>query len=220
MDDATIGTAEEMDGPPAIDAIRIGMHETWITPGSVTAARAAFARAPAILLRRVVDADLRAFMIDRCATRPFAGQTRPALDGHRWVEKQPRLLSKAMMAAVGRPAMLRWIEQVTGCGPLQSVTGQLAETRPGAGDFLPWHQDVFDDFRRVAITIDLSDQPFEGGAFEMRDKASGALLLRHFYEGDGSALIYAMTDDTEHRVLPITAGGPRRVFSAWFRGVE
>jgi hypothetical protein len=220
LGDAVTDRVGGVAGAPSVDAVRIGMHDTMIAPGSAAEAKAAFLRAPAILLHRVVDTDLRRFIIDKCTGDLFAGQTRPRLDGHRWAERQPRPLSRAMIAAIGRSAMLRWIEEVTGCGPLGSVTGQLAETRPGATDFLPWHQDVFDDVRRVAMTVDLSDQPFEGGGFEMRDKQTGELLLRHFYQGDGSALIYAMTDETEHRVLPITAGGPRRVFAGWFRAAE
>jgi hypothetical protein len=220
LGDAMMDRTGGVAGAPAIDAVRIGMHETMIAPGSVAEARAAFLRAPAILLHRVVDTDLRRFIIDKCTADRFESQTRPTIDGHRWAEQQPRSLTRALIAAIGRSAMLRWIEQVSGCERLDGVTGQLAETRPGAMDYLPWHMDVFDDARRVAITVDLSDRPFEGGGFEMRERATGRLILRHHYEGDGSALIYAMTDDTEHRVLPITAGGPRRVFAGWFRAAE
>ena len=69
----------------------------------------------------------------------------------------------------------------------------------------------------MALVINLGEQPFAGGEFEMRRK-SGELLLQHQHTAPGSLLIFRVSGKLEHRVVPLTAGGPRRVFTGWAMG--
>lgn len=41
-------------------------------------------------------------------------------------------------------------------------------------------------------------------------------LLAHHHNKPGTVLIFAVRPDLEHRVTPLTSGGPRRVFAGWF----
>jgi hypothetical protein len=44
-------------------------------------------------------------------------------------------------------------------------------------------------------------------------------MLRRFkHDQPGTALVFEVRPQLEHRVLPLTAGGPRRVFTGWFIG--
>ena len=62
----------------------------------------------------------------------------------------------------------------------------------------------------------MADLPYEGGAFEMRRKGTEDLLMRHIHRDMGTALIFQVGAELEHRVCSVIAGGPRRVFAGWF----
>ncbi|MDF7775492.1 2OG-Fe(II) oxygenase, partial [Sphingomonas sp. AOB5] len=105
-------------------------------------------------------------------------------------------------------------------GPLVGAEGPVAQTRVGGGDTIGWHNDLGNPHRRLAIIVNLSDDPFEGGEFELEHVPTGTMLARHRHTGPGSTLIFTVAKGLRHRVLPITAGGPRRVFAGWFLGPD
>ena len=57
-----------------------------------------------------------------------------------------------------------------------------------------------------------------GCGFELRKVGGEALLVDHVHDRPGTALIFEVSPDYEHRVLPLASGGPRRVFTGWFFG--
>lgn len=131
-------------------------------------------------------------------------------------EEMPERVGPVIRLMLARPEMLRWVEAVTGCGPLATVTGRVAQTRPGSGQGLGWHSDRGDPLRRLAVTVNLTDTPYEGGLFELRTTPGHELLRVHHHAEPGSVLIFRIDRGLEHRLLPVTSGGPRRVFAGWF----
>lgn len=121
-----------------------------------------------------------------------------------------------LMLALKRRNLLDWLERATGCGPLNGVAGVVVQALAGADHHLGWHDDRQKTRRRLAITINLSGAPYEGGVFEMRRKVTHEPLFAHRHTEPGTALIFDVAHDIEHRILPVTAGGPRRVFTGWF----
>lgn len=136
--------------------------------------------------------------------------------GERHVEAPPGIIGKALTAGLRRPNLLRFLEETTDCGVLGSVEGELATYTPQPRQALSWHDDRNDPRRRLAITINLGDAYYEGGTFELRKKHSGQLLCWHTHRAVGDALIFRVSDDLEHRVVPVLAGGPRHVYAGWF----
>jgi hypothetical protein len=135
--------------------------------------------------------------------------------GHREVEK-PQRAGGTLSLALKRAELIDWIERATGCGPLGAVEGRLVRARANNMDQLLWHDDLDDPRRRLAITINLSERAYEGGVFELREKRSEKLLATHLHAEPGTALIFDVAYDIEHRVLPVTSGGPRCVYTGWF----
>ena len=88
--------------------------------------------------------------------------------------------------------------------------------RASHNDALDWHDDLHDTSRRLAIIVNLSDRPFAGGQFQLRRKGESELLLRHNHPQAGSVLIVAVRPELEHRVTPVSDGGPRRIYAGWF----
>lgn len=200
---------EPVDGAPVI----IGTSHTRVTDETGPAADS-FARWRAIAFSNVLDPPLTETLLRVSDRSTFVADVVEGL-GHREVEA-PARAGAAITLALKRPNLLRWIEAVTGCGPLGEVDGRLAQARPGGLDQLTWHDDMIDRGRRLAITINLTDRPYEGGEFELRAKGSDAVLLRHRHVRPGSALLFEVAPGLEHRVLPVLSGGPRRVYAGWF----
>jgi hypothetical protein len=124
----------------------------------------------------------------------------------------------ALRFALERPAFVRWLETVTGGETLRALAGVVAEIAVGTGQELGWHNDLHEGVldRRLAVTIHLSDEAYDGGVFEMRDEASGRVLVREGALPPGSVMLFRIDRRLRHRVTPVTGGGPRRVFAGWF----
>jgi len=135
--------------------------------------------------------------------------------GDREIETPDRA-GRALSLALRRAQFMQWISATTGCGSISSVEGRVVQTRSGSSQELRWHDDLNDARRRLAITLDLSDSPYEGGDFELRHKKTREVLFRHRHTSPGSVLIFSIAADLEHRVLPVMSGGPRRVYAGWF----
>ena len=134
--------------------------------------------------------------------------------GRRWIEPLDRV-GKMLSLVLSHESVLDWVGKVGGRGPVNRVAGQLASYSAGHGEFLDWHDDNFED-RKIAVVIDLSEHEFEGGEFEMRLRGKETPHFKHRLQGFGTALIFRVADDVEHRLLPVTDGGPRRTFAGWF----
>lgn len=135
--------------------------------------------------------------------------------GFRGLETPPtagRLLSLALR----RASFLDWLRQVTDLHDITGVSGAIAQTAANADEALDWHDDLNKPERRLAITVDLSPADYQGGGFEMRRKGKTRAFFTHKHPAAGSLLIFAISPDLEHRLTPVTHGGPRRVFAGWF----
>ena len=67
------------------------------------------------------------------------------------------------------PDLFTAVERMTGCGGILSWVGHVYRLEPGRGDFVDWHNDLF-DARMLGHTINLSPEPYEGGILEIRER--------------------------------------------------
>lgn len=194
---------------------RIGPLET-IIPGEKVA-KAEFAARHALVCADMLDPEMLCKLMALCDRAVFVSSPVDRL-GHRAIE-QPRVAGTAVTLALSRPPLFRWLERVTGCGRIVSVDGQIVQMTPQTGDELVWHDDLGSgDIRRLGVTIGLGTKAYEGGLFELRLKAltTSAVIFKH--DQPGTALIFEVSERTEHRVGLLANGGPRRVFAGWFLG--
>jgi hypothetical protein len=176
---------------------------------------AAFADQRAIVCRDIFEPALFARLLAAAGGTRFRDDHVIEL-GTRAVE-EPQRVGGTLNVLLQRPNLFRWLEQVTGRRNLAGAEGRLVQTRTGLGsDALEWHNDLQQSRRALAITISLTDVAFEGGLFELR-RVGEPESVRGFSHGRaGTALIFDLGEDIEHRVRPITAGGPRRIYTGWF----
>jgi hypothetical protein len=108
------------------------------------------------------------------------------------------------------------VEQITGCGPIGCFTGRIYRLVPGAGHIDSWHDDLRDT-RLVALSVNLSRQPYEGGDLQIRRKSSGERLEKVRNTSLGQAVLFRISPELEHRVAPVEGRNPRTAFAGWFR---
>ncbi len=189
----------------------IGRSDTQCV-AAVDAARTLFARDRALLSRPGVSAEVLTAVDSLSARTGFVAQAVEGL-GHRHIEK-PELAGTAIKLALSRPDFLRWVEAVTGCGPVGRIEAMVVETRPDGNDRLDWHNDTHAHIA-LGVTIHLGDADYEGGAFELRDVGAQTLRFRHAGAQRGDVLLFDVDPAFEHRVMPVSAGAARRVFTGW-----
>ena len=130
----------------------------------------------------------------------------------------PGIAGDALCLALGRPDVLELMTSLIGGKPLTGVAGAVARIDRRSRGYLDWHDDLAEPQRRLAITINLGDRSYRGGEFESRDLDAPGVLFRHLHTRAGDALIFPIGPGLQHRVLPVTGGGPRMVFAGWFLG--
>ena len=173
-----------------------------------------FRRQRVIVCGDLLEADLLAAVLQRCRTGQFVPDVVAGL-GAREVES-PSRAGAALNIALSRAPLLRWVEAATGRDGLARVEGRVVQTRANGIDGLEWHDDLNVPARKLGITINLSDAPYDGGDFELRDAQSHELVTRYHHHVPGTALLFDVDAASQHRVLPVGSGGPRRVFTGWF----
>lgn len=105
------------------------------------------------------------------------------------------------------------IEDVTACGPIGCYQGRIY--RMGSEHVAEWHNDVVDT-RLVALTINVSDAPYQGGGVAIREVGTGRIVdVPAPAIGDG--VIFRIGDDLTHRNAPIVGPVEKTAVAGWFR---
>lgn len=175
---------------------------------------ACFAEQRAIVCRDIFDPALSGRLFAATRGTRFR-EDRVADLGTREVE-DPQRVGGVINVLLNRPNLLRWLELVTAQVGLAGAEGRLVQTRAGGGDALVWHDDLKHAHRALGITISFTEAPYEGGLFEMRrvNDPDSSRSFKHAHAG--TALIFDLSAQIEHRVRPVSSGGPRRVYTGWF----
>jgi hypothetical protein len=206
MTDVTASNAESVAF--YIDAMSTDLH------ADPAAYRDKFLETPVLYFRQIFAPRLLQSLVERAASASFIDDDVYRV-GQRAIEANQRV-GKSISLLLARQALLDWLEDATDIRPLRATAGRLVQTRANSRDELVWHDDMGHLARKLAVVINLSDTPFEGGVFELRAKGSETLLFSHKHVEPGAMLVFAVRPELEHRVTPLTAGGPRRVYAGWF----
>jgi hypothetical protein len=111
--------------------------------------------------------------------------------------------------------LFRVIERITGCGRIGNFSGRIFQGARELHDYDVWHDDVREG-RLAAMSVNLSERPYEGGALQLRDRGNGAVVsIDNPVPGD--AVIFRIAPDLQHRITAITSAAPRTAFAGWFR---
>lgn len=177
---------------------------SWIEPAKQ------FLRQRCLRLPKLLPANLLQRAVELSGSLPF--QTNRTEVGEREICDHPGLRG-LLMLLFNRAPLFRFLEELTGKGPIQSFEGTVYRLLPG--QTLSWHDD-HPGVRQLALSLGLSPQPYEGGEFQLRLKGETALLLAAAGLSPGEALLFDVAADLEHRVTPLLGAHPRVAFAGWF----
>ena len=117
-----------------------------------------------------------------------------------------------------REPFLRLIERITGCPPLQLYYGRVYRMLPGGEHFDSWHDDLFEEEGRVVgMSINLGEEPYTGGVFRMRDRATKTVIAEVPNTGPGDATVFRIGPALQHMVTAVEGDFPKTEFAGWFR---
>jgi len=125
------------------------------------------------------------------------------------------LAIRMMSMLLNNPSLFQVIQQITNCPQIRSYLGRIRRELPNTGQHLSWHNDP-DPKRLIAISINLSTEPYSGGLFQMREKASKRILAEIANTGLGDAVIFQVCPDYEHRTNPVEGSVARTTCAGWF----
>lgn len=114
------------------------------------------------------------------------------------------------------PALFAWVHKITGCGQIGNFLGRIYRMHPGGAHHDYWHSDV-GDHRMVAMSVNLSEEPYQGGTLILRQAGRPETERRLLNIVPGDAVMFRLHPDLEHWITDVEPGPPKTAWAGWFR---
>jgi hypothetical protein len=178
-----------------------------------TALRAEFRDKACVRLESFIEPRLMARIQAQVAAATFADRAHGSISTELCM--QPHACVGVLHFLVNDPAVFRLVEDLSGCRGLRTFIGRVYRLLADRGHYDSWHSDLLND-HHVGMSINLSAEPYEGGVFEIRRIGTETPLASLPNIGAGDAILFAIADDLEHRVTPMTGTAAKTAFAGWF----
>lgn len=113
------------------------------------------------------------------------------------------------------PQMFEVVQALTGCGPIGRFRGRTYRMLPDAGHTDKWHNDLLPG-RVAAVSINLSPEPFDDGAVEMRNAVTGEQIAVSPLLRCGDAVLLRIRQGLAHRVRSVQGTNAKTAFAGFF----
>ena len=196
--------------------LEVSRHGTRVDEAAIPAARAHFeshhwVKVPRLLAPPLLAEAQRAIRTARFVETIHQGVSPPSVD----VCMEPHPATALVELLCNDAALFAAVAAVTGCGPLTRFSGFVYRLSPGIGHHHNWHNDMVQN-RRVAMSINLEADPYDGGLLLIRRRDEAAVLAEVDNVGAGDALLFRIDAALQHRATEVTAG-VKTAFAGWFR---
>jgi hypothetical protein len=186
------------------------------TPDALQELQRHFAKSHCILLPSLIDPGILEIVLERISKGQFATHQ------YKHVGTESRLPDDSSVSTLdflmNVPAFLKLMERVTSCAPIALFSGRIYRMAPDEGHHFDWHADMeTGDPRLLALSLNLSPEPFEGGELEMRETETKRVIHRVRNTGLGDAIVFRVAAFLEHRVAPVRGTVPKTAYTGWFR---
>jgi hypothetical protein len=178
----------------------------------VLALREQFAAQHCFYLPKFLDDRLLARLLPDIEQASFKDETEKVLASHSTM--QPNRAGALLLFLVNDQRLFDLVHRITDCERIGHFAGRVYRMAPSAS--VPWHDDLINQ-RIIAMSINLSTEPFAGGTLQLRSAASGELLHEAHHAEPGDAIVFRLADYLHHRVTRVDGVNPRVAFAGWFK---
>jgi 2-oxoglutarate-Fe(II)-dependent oxygenase superfamily protein len=179
----------------------------------LTALRSDFERNHYVILPKLFEPELLQMVLKRIASSRFVPFEHQGIGLEFCMDDRPTISLLNFIANI--PAFLRLIEQITSCGQIGEYSGRVYRMTSSDGHYDNWHDDS-NDGRLLTMSVNLTPQPFRGGALQMRRYGSEQMLHEIHNSGLGDALLFRISPEFEHRVQAVEGNVPKTALAGWF----
>jgi hypothetical protein len=184
------------------------------TVEQLPALRKAFDRAGCVRLPACLDGGLFDQIAAGVASARFRRRDHGRIGTEACMEANT-VLARLLFLANG-PRLFTQVRAISGCGEIGCFDGRVYRLDPSAGHRDSWHSDL-GDHRLVAMSVNLSSEPYAGGALQIRDTDTRTILHEEADLRPGDGVVFRLAERLEHRVTPVEGAAPRTTFAGWFK---
>lgn len=181
-------------------------------PDELTLARASFDDRHMARLARVLDASILDEIRSQIDAASFSDRTDEGI-ARESTMNAPGVLAR-LLFLINDERFVETVRRATGVDDIVGFDGRVFRFSSAAGHYDSWHTDV-DGVRRVAMSLNLSAGPIEGGELSIRRRGSSD-EDRYAYPPPGDAIIFRIDPALEHRINPVLSRTPRTTLAGWF----
>jgi hypothetical protein len=175
--------------------------------------REQFDRRHAVVLPGLFGPVLLAEVQAALESAPFAARDYDGLAGELALEETVPLVAR-LLFVMNDPALFRAIEAITGIESLVRFDGRIYRRVARPDHYDNWHTDIHDN-RRVTMSVNLSEAPYDGGVLHLRRRGTERTLVELHNTGPGDAILFRIAPEYEHRVTSIDSG-VKTALAGWF----
>jgi hypothetical protein len=179
------------------------------------AARGVFSGHHCVKVPGFLADDLFAEVLAKMRSDDFYERTQEGLGSEACLRQDSPIVA-LLWLLVNDDRLFRVIEALTGCPAIGSFQGRVYRFTDSPSHHDDWHDDIGDN-RLVALSVNLSSQPYDGGTLQIRDCTSCDILHEESNTGPGDALIFRLAPELQHRVTNVTGSRPKTAFAGWFK---
>ncbi len=122
----------------------------------------------------------------------------------------------ALLLLVNDEKLFQVIQDLTQCAKIRCFEGRVYRVSAGQGHHDSWHDDI-GDHRLVGMSVNLGKNVHIGGMLQIRERASGKIVADVPNACAGSAVIFRLSENLQHRITVVEGGEPKTAFAGWFR---
>lgn len=182
-------------------------------PNTLAALRAEFDRMSSVKLVGFIGADLLELIFSHLHPEEFQAKEHKKFQSELMIGDNRAV--RILHLFLNDNAVRQFMQDVTGCEPLRCFFGRFYRLLPNSGHYGDWHNDLVRG-RRVGISVNFSQQSYEGGCFEMRHAKSQELIRVLPNVTLGDAILFKIDEALEHRVTEVTGTHPKTAFAGWY----
>jgi 2OG-Fe(II) oxygenase superfamily len=175
--------------------------------------RERFDRDHCLILPRMFSPEVLAMLLDRAAAAAFQPRNHNNFASELCMSDP--LTESLILFLLNNPELHRALREITGVEAIGSFTGRVYRMNSTEGHYDSWHNDMKGD-RLLALSANLSPREFRGGGLQLRRYRAKEILREVRNTGLGDGLVFRISRELEHCVMPVEGDAPKTALAGWF----